>query len=212
MNTFGKGFELKMAINENDSRVKRTKRLIRMGLTELAQEKSLDKITVKELTDRIDINRGTFYLHYADIEDLVKCIREEIHGSFRQILSDVTLERILKEPGEIMFDICSFIKQNSDVCEMILNSNETSDIAYGIGTLLDEKCRELLRQAYPELREETHVILSEYFIYGGIGVIRAWFKSYPDKTPRQISEILLNLTVNGVIGILKSEAKDRARQ
>lgn len=201
-----------MAINENDSRVKRTKKLIRKGLTELAQEKSVDKITVKELTDRIDINRGTFYLHYSDIEDLVKCIHEEIHGNFRQILSDVTLERILKEPGEILFDICSFIKQNSDVCEMILNSNETSDLALSIGELLDENCREILRLAYPQLPEETRLILSQHFIYGTIGVIRAWFKFYPDKTPRQISEILLNVTIKGVIGILEYEAKDRGRK
>lgn len=201
-----------MSVNQNDSRVRRTKKLIRKGLTELAQEKSIDKITVKELTERIDINRGTFYLHYSDIEDLVKCIHEEIYGNFRRILSDVTLERIHTEPSEILFDICSFLKQNSDVCAMILNSDETSALARDIGALFDEKCREILRQAYPALCNETHIILSEYFIYGGIGVIRAWFKDFPDKTPRQISELLLNLTKSGIIGILESEAKERVRK
>lgn len=197
-----------MAINENDCRVRRTKRLIRKGLTELAQEKSIDKITVKELTDKIDINRGTFYLHYSDIENLIDCIHKDIYEGFRRILDAVTLERILKEPGEILFDVCSFLKQNSDICSLLLNSYETSALARDIGTLLDEKCCELLRLAYPELNEETHGILSEYFIYGGIGVIRSWFKLCPDKTPRQISELLLKLTKSGIIGILESEAKE----
>ena len=49
-----------MAINENDRRVRRTKKLIRKGLIELAQEKPIEKISVKELADRVDINRGTF--------------------------------------------------------------------------------------------------------------------------------------------------------
>lgn len=212
MNTKSRGFDLNMAINENDSRVRRTKKLIRQGLTELAQEKSIDKITVKELTDKIDINRGTFYLHYSDIENLVDCIRKDIYEGFRRILDDVTLERILKEPGEILFDICSFLKQNSDICSLLLSSYETSALARDIGALLDEKCRELLMQAYPNLNKEAYVFLSEYFIYGGVGLVRSWFKLYPDKTPRQISELLLKLTKSGIIEISKSEAKENLQK
>ena len=59
-----------------DSRVRRTKRLLRQGLTELLKEKSIKKITVRELSDRVDINRGTFYLHYKDIYDLVEQIEQ----------------------------------------------------------------------------------------------------------------------------------------
>ena len=63
-----------MAINNEDSRVKRTKKLIRKGLVELSQTKRINKITVKELTDHIEINRGTFYLHYKDVFDLVESL------------------------------------------------------------------------------------------------------------------------------------------
>ena len=46
--------------NNLDSRVRRTKRLLRQGLTELLKQKSIKKITVRELSELIDINRGTF--------------------------------------------------------------------------------------------------------------------------------------------------------
>lgn len=60
--------------NENSSktdlRVIKTKRAIDHALLELLQKKSIDKVTVAELSKKAEINKGTFYLHYTDIYDL----------------------------------------------------------------------------------------------------------------------------------------------
>ena len=77
--------------NNLDSRVRRTKRLLRQGLTELLKQKSIKKITVRELSELIDINRGTFYLHYKDIYDLVDQIEKELFDEFERILSNYTI-------------------------------------------------------------------------------------------------------------------------
>ena len=50
-----------------DRRVRKTKKLLLDGLTQLMQTKDVSEISVKELSDLVDINRGTFYLHYRDI-------------------------------------------------------------------------------------------------------------------------------------------------
>ena len=50
-----------------DRRVRRTKQLIKQSLIELMHEKPFKDITVKDITERADLNRGTFYLHYVDI-------------------------------------------------------------------------------------------------------------------------------------------------
>ena len=50
-----------------DRRVRKTKSQLRAGLAQLMREKSIREITVKELVDKVDINRSTFYLHYSDI-------------------------------------------------------------------------------------------------------------------------------------------------
>ena len=57
-----------------DGRVRRTKKLLREGLTKLMKEKSIKKISVRELSDLVEINRGTFYLHYYDIHDVLSDI------------------------------------------------------------------------------------------------------------------------------------------
>ena len=43
-----------------DRRVRKTKAQLREGLAHLMLEKSIKEITVKELVDKVDINRSTF--------------------------------------------------------------------------------------------------------------------------------------------------------
>ena len=50
-----------------DRRVRRTKNNLRNSLFALLEEKSINQITVTELTTLADVNRSTFYLYYNDI-------------------------------------------------------------------------------------------------------------------------------------------------
>ena len=79
-----------MAINDNDIRVRRTKKLLRKGGAELGKTKSVNKITIKELTDLVEINRGTFYLHYKDVYDLVDSIENELYEELNQTVFNIT--------------------------------------------------------------------------------------------------------------------------
>ena len=55
-----------MEQSSTDRRVRKTKKQLRLALMELLAEKSAKSISVRELTERADINRGTFYIHYRD--------------------------------------------------------------------------------------------------------------------------------------------------
>ena len=55
---------------KKDLRVVKTERAIYRALIELLQKKELEKITVSELAELAEINKATFYLHYADIYSL----------------------------------------------------------------------------------------------------------------------------------------------
>lgn len=78
-----------------DLRVKRTLRSIREAFYELIQEKDFESISITELTERADINRKTFYLHYSSIMDLATEVEEEI-------LEDLTSQfNSIKDPYDI---------------------------------------------------------------------------------------------------------------
>ena len=66
-----------------DRRVRKTKTQLKAGLAGLLKEKGINEITVTELTEQVDINRSTFYLHYRDIYDMMEKI--EINFSLQLV-------------------------------------------------------------------------------------------------------------------------------
>ena len=63
---------------KDDRRVRRTKANIKRAFIELLKEKSLQKITVRELSERADINRKTFYAYYTGMEELLTSVMDEM--------------------------------------------------------------------------------------------------------------------------------------
>ena len=72
---------------KEDRRVRKTKRALREGLADLLAEKSIQKITVRELTDKVDIHRSTFYANFTDIYDLYSQIEDSIIQEISNIFS-----------------------------------------------------------------------------------------------------------------------------
>jgi len=69
-----------------DLRIRRTRKSIRNAFILLLEEKSFTKISVNAITQKAEINRATFYLHYKDIHDLIDNILNELLASFEKIL------------------------------------------------------------------------------------------------------------------------------
>ena len=53
-----------------DRRIRKTRKQLKDCLISLLKTKRIQDITVRELTEMADLNRGTFYLHYKDVFDL----------------------------------------------------------------------------------------------------------------------------------------------
>ena len=65
-----------------DLRVRKTREAIHRAFQELICEKDYDQITVKELAQRAQINRKTFYLHYDSLDELLGELQEELAEHF----------------------------------------------------------------------------------------------------------------------------------
>lgn len=61
-----------------------TKQAIRTACLELLEERPFDKITVKDIVMRCELNRNTFYYYYKDIYDVLEDIflveQQKLHG------------------------------------------------------------------------------------------------------------------------------------
>jgi AcrR family transcriptional regulator len=61
-------------VNQNDPRVKRTRKLLKQALADLLREKPFQDVTVQDIADRATVNRVTFYAHFEDKYDLASSV------------------------------------------------------------------------------------------------------------------------------------------
>ena len=90
---------------KEDRRVRRTKKLLSQGLIELMQQKQVKDITVRELADLVDVNRGTFYLYYRDIFDMLERLEEELFEQLNAVILAHKGEPILTHARPMLKDL-----------------------------------------------------------------------------------------------------------
>ena len=78
-----------------DRRVQRTRDLLQRAAMDLIAEKGYDAITVGDITDRANLGRTTFYLHYQNKADLLLSGHDE--SFFKTTFETMTLEDMFAE-------------------------------------------------------------------------------------------------------------------
>ncbi len=71
-----------------DRRVRKSQQAIQSAFLELLKGESFEKLTVQQLADKADINRGTFYSYYLDKYDLLEQIENQIIDDLQKFISD----------------------------------------------------------------------------------------------------------------------------
>lgn len=198
-----------MSEKKIDSRIRRTKKLLREGLTQLMKEKSVNKISVRELTDLVEINRGTFYLHYKDIFDLLEQIEDELCEEFQQMLDKITL-RSLNDSLSLFLSICLFLENNKDLCNGLLSENGDISFLEKLKSIISEKCfRDFPKKYFDNIKPVDSPYISAYLESGTLGIIRHWLgdSSPMRKTPEDVAYLLQSLFANGLSSITAPSRK-----
>ena len=197
-----------MAINDNDIRVRRTKKLLRKGVAEIGKTKSVNKITVKELTDLVEINRGTFYLHYKDVYDLVDSIENELCEEFDQKVLTVTPDDILHRPVDVLETYFEYFRTHKDIINVLMGENGDAKFVYRFGELMNTKIVEIFKGIFPNMSMEKYDFAYNYGKFGYVGILHCWATQYPHLSSREIAEKTLTLNLSGLWGILGDEGKE----
>lgn len=107
-----------------DRRVKRTKRVLRECLFRLLEEKSIDEITVKELTEAADVNRSTFYFYYNDINDMMMQIQNEIFEVFEDsVISKEGKFITIEDFRDYILRFLLFCKEYEKICKFVISND-----------------------------------------------------------------------------------------
>lgn len=182
---------------KQDRRVRKTKKQLRLGLTKLMQEKSINEITVRELADEVDINRGTFYIHYKDVYDMVDQIEKEIFEEFSEIITENFSKPIEKKPFPFLKAIFNFLAENSDLCTAFLGKN--GDMAFVEQLKGVVKTRFMNHWLSSFKHDNPHKLeyLYSYIVSGFIGLIQNWLANGMQESPEEMATLTELMIVKG---------------
>ena len=126
---------------KEDRRVRRTKKLLSQGLIELMQQKQVKDITVRELADLVDVNRGTFYLYYRDIFDMLERLEEELFEQLNTVIRAHKGEPVFTHARPMLTELFQIVAENKEICRVLLSDNGDIKFLQRLSDLIQEKLR-----------------------------------------------------------------------
>ena len=182
-----------------DRRKKYTQMVLKTSLMKLLKEKQISSITIKEICERADINRSTFYSHYSNQYDLLYSVEEEFIEDMVATLSQYNFSKE-EEALQMTVKILEYIAEKSDICRTLLSEN--SDIHFQKrGTMITKQFIFKNWITDSKLDQETFEYISLFVVSGSIHVIKNWLENGMNKTPKEMAEIINNFTNNGLSDI-----------
>ena len=177
------------AAKKEDRRVRRTKKLLVQALTDLLQEKQVKEITVRELTDLADMNRGTFYLYYKDIFDMLEKVEDEMFRSLGGILARHGENGSVLQVRPVLLDLFSFIGENQAMCRVLLSPHGDMNFLHRLNNVIRETCLKIWPQAQTPDGEAEFDYHYSFAVFSFAGLIRAWVSRGCPESPEQMAAL-----------------------
>lgn len=162
-----------------DLRIKKTKRAIRSAFFELIREKPLEKITVREIAERAEINKTTFYAHYETVYDLVDQLEQEAVAEVISQLS--TVQGLLSAPRDFVREMYALLSKNQ-LCTEFFSAPAMAQFTAHLRNAILEN----VKQVGIDSTQYENIGAVLVFIFNGIAGLQA---SAPELAEAQLDTI-----------------------
>lgn len=171
----------------------RSRKFIRQAFMDLLKEKQFEKITVTDIVSRADINRSTFYAHYADIKSLLDEIQREIIERSVAVVKETDFLELLNSPIPFLKKLIGILNENKELYTLLgkwaLSNNQLEKLK----VLMVEKALNL-SEIPEELRcQKQFKIRVNFFVGGIVNVFQQYLMGTLDATDEEIIEDIADL-------------------
>lgn len=177
---------------KTDARVKYTRKVIRKTFLELLKEKPVSKITVKEICERSEINRATFYKHYQDPFDLLAKLEDEILDHIQTVLS----QRTYTDISALYVDMLNMLKENADLYRSLTSGHGDRSLHNRMFESCYQQVFPLIRRKFPNLDHMEQNMLYYYISQGCSGAVSYWFTNGMQESSEEIAEFISKATLS----------------
>lgn len=185
-----------MISNPTDRRVQRTQKNIRNALISLLSEKELSQITVKELSDKADINRKTFYSYYSGIDDILDKIEDEIVEKLLAIIRDYDFRSSDFDAYTLFCSLNQIINDDFELYQSLIFSNNYDFLLIKVKNTIKKT---LLERYAPKINAQNNLLglYAEYVASGIVSMYIEWFHSDNSVSLEELAKAASDITLFG---------------
>lgn len=175
-----------------DRRGRKTKEAIRAAFLALLEEKSINKITVAEVSRMADLGRGTFYLHYRDVYDLYDHIEGTIYTELEQIYDACVPNDTVDNLLQLARTVTEFVQANRQFFVLFARPDNAGTSLNRLKEFLYAKVVMEKESSADPSREitERDVCEAVYIVSGSIGVVEKWILTGFRMPSEEVASIL----------------------
>lgn len=165
----------------------RTKYALASALKELMAQKTVDKISIHDLTERCGIRRQTFYYHFEDVYDLLRWMFQEEAVVLLKQHEGVLLWQ------EGLLQLFHYIEDNHAVCLCAIKSVGREPLKrffqadiYAVIHGAVEQIGMDVGAIHAGVTADDVTLMTHIYVVAVTGVIESWLLGEIDRTPEQM--------------------------
>ncbi len=191
-----------------DRRKQRTQQLLRDALIELILEKGYDAVTVQEITDRANLGRATFYLHYPEgKEQLFLTILKEMFDDLKSRSMPISEDEFRAADNPMRLMPFQHVLEYRDLYRATLLSQDgMAAIMNGVREYLATSLQERIEPFVPQ--DDLPVpleALANYLSGAMISLVSWWLRQDKPYSAEEMSEIFFRLSRPTIEGLLAQQ-------
>ncbi len=179
-----------MDMQKQDRRIRKTQRLLKESLLELMEKKDIKNISVKDITELADLNRGTFYLHYADTYSLLQEMETEVLNDFQNMVNNYREAFKKASLMPVIIPIIQYIEENKKICNILFENSSSNDFVNRFHTFILKNGTAIIKEQYPDARDFTLNYFLEFITYGLTGVLKQWLNTDMQEPKEEVAEFV----------------------
>ena len=178
---------------KQNRKVRYTQAALKDSLIELMKEKSITQITIKELCEKADINRSTFYTHYSDQYQLLHSIEDETLSWVKEAIAGFSGKTEKNDFIMNIEKIFEYLIENKNHIQVLMSEQGDIDFQRNLLIVIYEQCGTWLADDFVADASKSDRYLV-FLINGSVGLIQYWLKNGMKETARDMSEFIYDMT------------------
>jgi len=168
-----------------DRRIQKTRQVIMATLVELMSHKDFEKITINEIAENANVNRGTIYLHFVDKYDLLNQCVESSLTELSKYCEIAMAEG--GSPKESIENTFKYMEEHAFLYKTLLNNNGVTAFRNKLMDIL------LLSIGNPmDIHRIKNIVQNDIIIQfvasGAVGVMVWWITNSMPYSAKDITE------------------------